>query len=148
MNFRSKYKPDPVGFQVVPMIDILFLLLCFFLASQVYSQWEQEIDITIPTAKTGNIPQRLPGEIIINVKQDGTTIINKQVLEGDRLQALLSRVVQQFPGQPVLIRADNKTPYEYVVRVLDVCRAADISNISFATAAATGATVTEEKTSQ
>ncbi|MDD4873142.1 MAG: biopolymer transporter ExbD, partial [Kiritimatiellae bacterium] len=67
MNFKTKYKPDPVGFQVVPMIDILFLLLCFFLVSQVYSQWEQEIDIKLPTAQTGNIPQRLPGEIIINI---------------------------------------------------------------------------------
>jgi len=146
MNFRSKYKPDPVGFQVVPMIDILFLLLCFFLASQVYSQWEQEIDITLPTAKTGNIPARLPGEIIINVLKDGTTIINKQVLDREHLGALLRRVVGQFPGQPVLIRADSKTSYEHVINVLDVCRSVEIWNISFATTVTT--TTTGETTAQ
>jgi len=142
MNFRTKYRPDPVGFQVVPMIDILFLLLCFFLASQVYSQWEQEIDIKLPTAQTGQIPQRLPGEIIINILHDGTVVINKQVLDNDHLVALLAKVVKLFPGQPVLIRADNKTAYESVIKVLDLCRSVDIWNISFAT------TVTEEKTSK
>jgi biopolymer transport protein ExbD len=142
MNFRTKYRPDPVGFQVVPMIDILFLLLCFFLASQVYSQWEQEIDVKLPTAQTGQIPQRLPGEIIINIMKDGSVIINKQVLDNDRLVALLAKVVKLFPGQPVLIRADNKTSYESVIKVLDLCRTVDIWNISFAT------TATEEKSSQ
>ena len=52
MNFRAKYKPEPLAFQVVPMIDILFLLLCFFVTSQIYSLWESEIDITLPTAQT------------------------------------------------------------------------------------------------
>jgi biopolymer transport protein ExbD len=142
MNFKSKYKPDPVGFQVVPMIDILFLLLCFFLVSQVYSQWEQEIDIKLPTAQTGNIPQRLPGEIIINILKDGSVVINKQVVDNERMVSLLSRVVKYFPGQPVLIRADNKTPYESVIKVIDLCRSVDIWSISFAT------TATEEKASK
>lgn len=142
MNFKTKYKPDPVGFQVVPMIDILFLLLCFFLASQVYSQWEQEIDIKLPTAQTGQIPQRLPGEIIINIMKDGSVVVNKQVVDNERLTSLLGRVVKLFPGQPVLIRADNKTAYESVIKVLDLCRSVDIWNVSFAT------TAVEEKASQ
>src|SRR3989339_1416773 len=135
MNFKTKYKPDQVGFQVVPMIDILFLLLCFFLASQVYSQWEQEIDIKLPTAQTGQIPQRLPGEIIINILKDGSVVVNKQVVDNDRLASILGRVVKLFPGQPVLIRADNKTAYESVIKVLDLCRSVDIWNVSFATTA-------------
>jgi len=142
MNFKTKYKPDPVGFQVVPMIDILFLLLCFFLASQVYSQWEQEIDIKLPTAQTGQIPQRLPGEIIINIMKDGSVVVNKQVVDNERLMSILGRVVKLFPGQPVLIRADNKTAYESVIKVLDLCRSVDIWNVSFAT------TAVEEKASQ
>ena len=49
------------------MLDVVFLLLCFFITSQIFAQWETEIDITLPTAETGAVPQRLPGEIIINV---------------------------------------------------------------------------------
>ena len=133
MNFRKKSKPEPQGFPLTPMIDVVFLLLCFFVTSQVYSQWEAEIDITLPTAQTGQTPQRLPGEIIINVTQDGTVVVNGRNLAGDELGAMLERLAQLFPGQPVLLRADKATDYEHVIRVLDLCRKADIWNISFAT---------------
>ena len=49
MNFRPKSRLEPAGFQLTPMIDCIFLMLCFFLTSQVFSQWESEIDITLPT---------------------------------------------------------------------------------------------------
>ena len=133
MNFRSKGSLAPVGFQLVPMLDIVFNLLFFFVVSQVYSQWETEIDIALPTAKTSQSPQRLPGEIIVNVDKDGATIVNGRVLTSDALGATLKQVAQLFPGQPVLIRADKTTDYEHVIRVLDLCRLADIWNISFAT---------------
>jgi len=133
MNFRSKLRPEAVGFQLAPMIDVVFLLLCFFVTSQIFSQWETEIDITLPTAKTGQTPQRLPGEIIINVLKTGDTIVNGKVLDEAALGAMLKRLAELFPGQPVLLRADKAAAYEHVVRVLDHCRQADIWNISFAT---------------
>jgi biopolymer transport protein ExbD len=116
------------------MIDVIFLLLCFFVASQIYSQWETEIDIKLPTAETGSTPERLPGEVIVNLLQDGTIVVNSRELDSAGLSSLFERIVELFPGQPVLIRADKQTAYEHVVHVLDLCRKADIWNISFATA--------------
>ncbi len=136
MNFRGRSKPVSVGFQLAPMIDIMFLLLCFFIAAQIYAQWETEIDIMLPTAVTGDLPNRLPSEIIVNIRSDGTTVVNQRVLDQEGLGGLLERIVSLYPGQPVLIRADMKTPYEYVIRALDLCRKVDIWNISFATATA------------
>jgi len=133
MNFRGKYKPESVGFQIAPMIDIVFLLLCFFVSTQIFAKWETEIDITLPTAQTGQLPQRLPGEIILNVLVDGRCVVHGRELDEPDLRALLKRLVGLFPGQPVLIRADKATAYEHVVRVLDQCRQADVYNISFAT---------------
>lgn len=133
MNFRGKSKAQLPGFQMAPMIDVIFLLLCFFIASQIFSQWETEIDITLPTAETGEVPKRLPGEIIINILESGDVVVNRQKLDGPGLQSLLARIVNLFPGQPVLIRADGKTDYEHVIGVLDLCRQTDIWNISFAT---------------
>jgi biopolymer transport protein ExbD len=132
MNFRGTYKPEPVGFQMAPMIDIVFNLLCFFVMSQVFTQWEAEIDVKLPTAATAEIEQRLPGEIILNVMRDGSTIVNGRRLDEAELAALFKRLVDLFPGQPVLIRADRQTAYEHVIQVLDLCRQADIWNISFA----------------
>jgi biopolymer transport protein ExbD len=133
VNFRGKSKPVNAEFQLAPMIDIMFLLLCFFIASQIYAQWESEIDIKLPTAQTGEIPNRLPSEIIVNVRADGTTIVNQRQLEREGLESLLTDIVNLYPGQPVLIRADKATAYEHVIGVLDLCRQADIWNISFAT---------------
>jgi len=133
MNFRSTLRQESVGFQIAPMIDIVFLLLSFFISSQLFAQWEAEIDITLPTAQTGETPQRLPGEIIINVRADGTMMVNGQELDEEELGSMLRRLAELFPGQPVLLRADQATAYKNVIRVLDLCREADIWNISFAT---------------
>lgn len=122
-----------MGFQLAPMIDVVFLLLCFFVTSQLFAQWEAEIDVALPTAKTGQTPQRLPGEIILNILKDGSVIVNGRLLNDPELSDMLKRLAELFPGQPVVIRADRQTAYENVVNVLDRCREADIWNISFAT---------------
>lgn len=143
MNFRKKKSgSENPGFQLAPMIDIVFNLLLFSLTTQVFSEWESEINIKLPTAESSTVPQRLPGEVIINILQDGTTSVNKQILDRAGLGVLLDRIVKLFPGQPLLIRADRKTEYEHVIRVLDQCRKADLWNISFATMTA------EEKSKQ
>ena len=134
MNFQKKtLVPANPGVPLTPMIDVVFLLLCFFVTSQIFAQWETEIDVALPTAATGDMPQRLPGEVIINVLADGTAVVNGQSLDDARLRAMMDRLVKLFPGQPVLLRADKATAYEHVMRVLDLCRQADIWNISFAT---------------
>ncbi|MGD9782527.1 MAG: ExbD/TolR family protein [Kiritimatiellia bacterium] len=136
MNFqKKKLFPTNPGVPLTPMIDVVFLLLCFFVTSQIFAQWETEIDVALPTAATGGAPQRLPGEVIINVRADGATVVNGQALDDAQLRAMMDRLVELFPGQPVLLRADKATAYEHVVRVLDTCRQADIWNISFATLA-------------
>lgn len=134
MRFHSVTQNRAPGFQLAPMVDVVFLLLCFFVATQIFSQWETEIDIKLPSAETGKIPGRLPGEIIINIMENGTAIVNGKALEQASLVILLGRIVEIFPGQPVVIRADKGTDYEHVIRILDLCRQSDIWNISFATA--------------
>jgi biopolymer transport protein ExbD len=135
MNFNRRSKAVLPGFQMAPMIDVIFLLLCFFIASQLFSQWETEIDVTLPTAGSGQVPQRLPGEIIVNIFENGNITVNRNLLDDEALLSLLKRIVALFPGQPVVIRADENTDYKHVIKVLDFCRQSDIWNISFATGA-------------
>ena len=136
MNFRKSLPASASGgMPLTAMMDVVFLLLCFFVTSQIFAQWETEVDLTLPTAESGTPPQRLPGEVIVNVLPDGTAQVNRQILDDDALRAMLDRLVALYPGQPVLIRADRSTPYEHVMRILDACRQADIWNVSFATLA-------------
>ena len=133
MNFRRK-SPDLPSFNFTSMIDVVFLLLCFFITSSVFSQWETEVDIVLPTAETAKMPERLPGEVIVNLTKEGVISINQQAFTLEQLRERLRRLVRAFPGQPVVIRADKECSYESVVAIIDSCRLADIWNISFATA--------------
>ncbi|MEI6788090.1 MAG: biopolymer transporter ExbD [bacterium] len=133
MNFRGRHQPNPIAFQIAPMVDFLLVLLCYSIMSQIFTQWEAELDVKLPTASSAQIEQRLPGEIILNIMKNGTTIVNGRTLSDPELASLLRRLVDLFPGQPVLLRADKQTDYEHVIKVLDFCRQADIWNVSFAT---------------
>jgi biopolymer transport protein ExbD len=134
MTFRKKQKSALPAFQLTSMMDVIFLLLCFFITTSVFSQWEYEVDLTLPSAKSGKVPERLPGEIIINVARDGKISINQQVLTTEDLKARLTRLQRYFPGQPIVLRADKETRYEALMKVIDTCRSADIWNFSMATA--------------
>jgi biopolymer transport protein ExbD len=133
MNFRGRHQPNPIAFQIAPMVDFLLVLLCYSIMSQIFTQWEAELDVKLPTASSAQIEQRLPGEIILNIMKNGTTVVNGRTLSDPELASLLRRLVDLFPGQPVLLRADKQTDYEHVIKVLDFCRQADIWNVSFAT---------------
>jgi len=133
MNFRKNNKGELPTFQMTAMMDIVFLLLCFFITTSVFSQWEYEIDISLPSAESGKVPDRLPGEIIINIAEDGRVSINQQDLTMDALKGRLDRLARYFPGQPVVLRADKNTKYDDLIKVIDTCRQADIWNFSMAT---------------
>ena len=134
MNFRRK-SPELPAFQFTAMIDVVFLLLCFFITTSVFSQWEMEVDVVLPTAQSAKMPDRLPGEVIINLSRDGRISVNQQTLTREDLADRLKRLAVFFPGQSVVIRADKQTSYEQLVGIIDLCRLSDIWNISFATAA-------------
>ena len=133
MDFRKNIKENSMGFQIAPMIDIVFLILIFFISASIYAQWESKIGIKVPTARSGEHPPRYPGEIIINISGDGRLFINSVEYTFDRLSTTLPELAKMYPDQPVTIRADRATQYENVIAVLDLCRTSDITNISFAT---------------
>ena len=115
------------------MLDVIFLLLCFFVTASVFSQWESEISISLPSASSSETPSRLPGEVILNVARDGSVTVNAKKLTLSDLGERLRKVADFYPGQPVVIRADRETSYDSLVKVLDTCRVAGVWNFSLAT---------------
>ena len=101
----------------------------------VFSQWENEISITLPQAKTSDEPDRLPGEIVVNLFADGAIKVNGNAMTLADLGERLKKLSRFYPGQAVIIRSDKETKYENLVRLLDTCRDSDVWNFSFATEA-------------
>jgi biopolymer transport protein ExbD len=133
MNFKKNISSAQGGFPLAPMIDIMFLLLIFFMVATIYAQFETKLGITVPTASSGASGARERGEIIINLDAEGRIFINDAEMNTSRLEGLLGQVAQEFRDQPVIIRADAQTRHEKVVSVLDICRKVDIWNVAFAT---------------
>lgn len=132
MKFTSR-QPPPVAMQLAPMIDILLLLLSFFIISWQFSKSETELNVSVPTSQEGADPQRLRGEIIINVLADGVIRVEGLAVDRQQLFDKLSAIAVQYPQQPVRIRGDGDVAYQRIVEVIDTCQKAGISNISFAT---------------
>ncbi len=119
--------------QLAPMIDILFLLLAFFIISWQFTRQETELSVSVPTAEEGADPSRQRGEIIINILNDGTIRVEGLSVDLLQLNEKLSAIAKQYQNQPVRIRGDGGVPYQRIVEVIDTCQKAGIWNISFAT---------------
>ena len=133
MNFRKQAVPEAPGFQIAPMVDIVFLLLIFFLVTWNFARYETELDVKVPTAKEGKESRRSVGEVIINVKNDGSIVINRKTVSEEELGGTLRKISELYPDQAVVLRGDQSADYRHIVAVLDICRAANIWNVAFAT---------------
>ena len=130
---RDRRRAKAPALALTSMLDVIFLLLCFFVTASVFSQWESEISISLPAASSSETPSRLPGEVILNVARDGSVTVNAKKLTLSDLGERLRKVADFYPGQPVVIRADRETSYDSLVKVLDTCRVAGVWNFSLAT---------------
>ncbi len=134
MNFRSRTAPQHPGIQLAPLVDVLLLLLIFFLLTWNAARNENELDIKIPKASAATEKTAPMGDVIVNVKADGSVVVNRRVLSGPDLQALLKNLVQLNADQAVVIRGDEAGEYKNIVNVLDICSQAGVTNVAFATA--------------
>jgi biopolymer transport protein ExbD len=132
MRFGQNVPEQPDAIQLAPLIDIVFLILIFFMVTSVYGALESEVDITLPTADSAVQSERNRGEIFINLRADGAIVVNNQEQTIPELQELLHQVAELFPGGAVIIRGDQSAVLGRAIEVLDCCRKADIQNVSFA----------------
>lgn len=120
---------------LVPMIDVLFLLLAFFIISWQFSQSETELNVSVPTAEEGTDSEQQRGEIIINILADLSIRVEGRTVTLPELQEKLTSLAKDYKNQPVRLRGDATVPYQRMVDVIDTCQKAGIWNISFASQA-------------
>lgn len=123
------------------MIDIVFLLLIFFLVTYQITEQERDINVSVPTTTEGVQEARVANEIVVNLTAEGVITINGEVYTKDELRQKLERIVEisklantgGADQQPVRIRADFDGKNQQTFEVLAEIQKAGIWNIGFAT---------------
>jgi biopolymer transport protein ExbD len=107
---------------ITPLIDVVFLLLIFFLVASRLSQEDRELDIPLPSAANAMPMTSEVQELVVNVDELGSIFVNGDTLSLDQFDQLLTQAVANNPlGQSVIIRADRRVPLQTPVDVMDVC---------------------------
>ncbi len=145
MNFGNKIEVQRSAFPLAAMIDIVFLLLIFFMTTSMYAQFESELTIDIPTSKEAVPVVREQFEVIINVTSDNKYVINQierpisrdEAAEGvASIEEILEKVfyasIHSNQQPHIIIRGDKVANYDAIIQVLDACKRANIWNVSFA----------------
>ncbi len=134
MNLRKHASTQHPGIQLAPLVDVLMLLLIFFLLTWNAARNENELDVKVPKASEAKEKAAPIGDVVVNVKADGNVIVNRRTFTAPELTELLRNLVQLDENQAVVIRGDEAGAYKNIVDVLNICSAAGITNVAFATA--------------
>ena len=126
MLIQAKEADAGITIEMTPMIDMVFLLLIFFLVATTFQQTEREMQIALPIASSSEPISALLQELIVNVDIDGGMIVGGRTLDTEALRELIESAVANNPEQKVTIRGDKGTVYANIVSVLDICKGAGI----------------------
>jgi biopolymer transport protein ExbD len=137
MKFRKRAEPPVLGFQIAPMVDVLLVLLCFFIITWSFARKEMELDVKVPSAQNAKDSNPVVNQTVLNVKADGSIVWNRKTVTEADLLTRLKELSGLFPDYAIILRADERVPYRFVHNVIDICREANIWNVAFASAAAT-----------
>ena len=125
---------EPAGDEVMnltPMVDVVFLLLVFFLAATTFAREEVELDLRLPEAKSGQ-PASVGQQLVVNVMADGRLSVEGREVTLEALRQKLVAAQQRNAQQAVLVRGDHAARFGLGLQVLDACRLARIHKVDVA----------------
>ena len=126
MLIRSSKRAEGVSIEMTPLIDMVFLLLIFFLVATTFHQTEREMQIALPFSQSAGPISTTLRELIVNVDAEGNIILSGRRMSPEDLRALVEQAVVANPDQKVTVRGDRRAAYGEIVRVLDICKGSGI----------------------
>lgn len=122
MLIKNHQHDTALSMDLTPMIDMVFLLLTFFLAATTYYQAEREMNIALPAASSAVPISAALREIVVNIDAKGGITMAGRETTPEELREIIRNAVAGNPEQKVTVRGDRGTAYENIVRVLDICK--------------------------
>ena len=128
MKFKRKVFIETGHLDIAPLIDIIFLLLIFFMLTSSFI-FQPGIKVNLPKAITGEIIQR--ENLILIIDKNNKVYVEDRIMTEEELRSMLNIAGQK--AQPILIKADRRASLGEVVRIWDLCRQENIEKINIAT---------------
>ena len=135
MNLRPDRTDERVDINLTPLIDVVFLLLIFFMVSTTFDR-HANLKVELPEANAP-ISQQQQDSVVIAIDAEGNYFINDRQLVNTTLEtlkiALRKTVTDKEKDVPLVLRADAKTPHQSVVRAMDAASQLGLTRLSIAT---------------
>ena len=129
MRIRDVQGEAEEPFNLVPLTDMVFNLLIFFMAATSFTQLEKEMAVQLPKTAPFQTMSAPPKQLVINIKADGSTVVAGKTYERDALAELIATTAKSDPNRAVLIRADERSIMKYFAGVAATCRRAGINEL-------------------
>lgn len=126
---RVKREADDAQIDLTPMLDVVFIMLIFFIVTTSFVK-ETGVDINRPSAATAE--KKSKGNILIAIKPNGDIWIDKRQIDVRAVRANIQRMKAKFPQSSIIIKSDSEARTGILVKVMDQIRLAGVKNISIA----------------
>lgn len=130
MNIRSNRVARQPRLMIIPMIDIIFFLMVFFLFSTLQMVYQKSMPVNLPVASQNQ--QETPKPIAITITTDGTISIGDTVVQIEEVQSRVEQLADKSET-PVILRADENVEHGKVIAVMDEVKKAGVTKLAIAT---------------
>ena len=132
MNFSSGRRRPPLVLELTPLIDVVFLLLIFFMVSTTFVQEPAALEVDLPqSSSSALVPEGSDTEIFLAT--DGQLLFDGEVVDRDRLAAKLRAIAQKDPTTQVVVRGDKAVAYQELIDLMSLAQEEGLTQFSLAT---------------
>lgn len=114
---------------LTPLIDIVFILIVFFLVATTFYTEERDIEIKLAEGTQGDLITEQDEPFVINIRASGILVVNNQLVGDDELQGMLQEVAQQ-PNPRVEIRGDSSASHGTIMKIINLCKGEGIGDLA------------------
>lgn len=129
MFSHVKMKKKPV-FMIIPMIDIIFFLLVFFMMNSLQTVAQKALAVQLPQAQSASAPAQMP--LIVTVDKAGHITLDNKPVSLDEASDLMKKHMADNANAPVILQADKDTAHGQVVAVMDMLKSAGVKRLAIA----------------
>ena len=126
-SFRMKTKPE---FMIIPMIDIIFFLLVFFMLNSLQTVDQKALSVQLPQATSASAPAQLP--VVFTLDAEGHITIDNNPMSIDQAEAMIKQRIQENPNASVILQADKRAAHGQVVAIMDMLKQSGVKRLAIA----------------